>query len=475
MANKAILIANVEYLNLSRLDCCRDDVLAIKELLEATEKYSEIEIIENAEANDLKTRIRDAIDKSAATNELFFYYTGHGFQHETEFFFCATNFDAKRPNETGLSSTELHTLLKLADADLVVKVIDACNSGTLLVKADGGIMPPSKQGFKNLIQISSCLDSQNSLAGHPLSLFTANFRAAALRKTEGIVYYTDIISTLRDEFLENNSQTPFFVSQVTGREQFVEDGARLNGLRVALQKLSMANDHPSQPEQQIVPAATTLADMLAAAEAKVAKPELVATFVSTFFDNLIKRLSTAEFADFFDVEFVEHADFTEPTAKEFIIRVLSNEKRSDNFVTATITRKRRKRNPWNLGLSSALMSLYGDDDDFTEYQDLDLNCSMARTQLKMTLTPRFSTLHRLILVVTCAPSLEHCYAFEVATQHLLRDFGKFDIEGTEVTRRWYKFLWNESTDGVVTKISQKLGEVVRAHLQSTTVRLRKEQ
>ena len=205
MPNLAILIGNSNYNSLHPLICCRDDVLAMKALLVATEKYHDIEVIENAEADDLKTRIRGVIDRAQSPTELFFYYTWHGYQLEDEFYYCATNFDAKRPNETGISTTELHTLLRLAEADLVVKVIDACNSGSLLVKADL-IIPQHKHGFKNLIQISSCLDSQNSLTGNPLSLFTEKFRAAVLRKEEGVVFYTDVISALRDEFIDNNSQ-----------------------------------------------------------------------------------------------------------------------------------------------------------------------------------------------------------------------------------------------------------------------------
>src|ERR1019366_1641737 len=136
--------------------------------------------------------------------------------------------------ETGLSISELHVLLRTPEADLVVKVIDACNSGALLIKSDGSFLPVNKQGFKNLIQISSCLDSQNSLTGDPLSVFTEKFRAAALRKLDGEVYFTDIIYALRDEFLQDDYQTPFFVAQGTGREQFVGNAKRLDGLRAKL-------------------------------------------------------------------------------------------------------------------------------------------------------------------------------------------------------------------------------------------------
>jgi hypothetical protein len=169
MANIGILIGNTSYQTLGTLGCCQADVLAMQELLEATAKFDSIEIIINQDSFQLKERIRAAIDAKKDIQELFLYFSGHGYQRESDFYFCATNFDQKRPNETGLSNSELHTLLRAPEADLVVKVIDACCSGTLLVKSDVQFQPASKQGFKNLIQIASCLDSQSSLTGDPIT------------------------------------------------------------------------------------------------------------------------------------------------------------------------------------------------------------------------------------------------------------------------------------------------------------------
>jgi hypothetical protein len=471
MANTAILVGNTDYRNLAKLDCCRDDLLAIRELLEATEKYEAITVIENTDADTLKSQLRIAIDKVKSPDELFFYFTGHGHQHETEFFYCATNFDLKRPNETGISTTELHTLLRLADAALVVKTIDACNSGTLLVKSHNGWVSQTKDGFRNLIQIASCLDSQNSLTGHPLSLFTEKFREAALRKAEGIVYYTDIINTLRDEFLNNNLQTPFFVSQHTGREQFIDDAARLDDLRRSLMKETV--DELDQPISGVpVTPPKTLLDRLRAADARVVTPDTMSGLIGEFFDDLIEKISASEFSDFFELETIEHARFEEPTAEKFIIRIMSNEKRDDNFVTAEYSRHLRGGNI-ALG-AAALSSLLGSDGLFEETWRLNLNCTMARTQLRITLTPRFINLQRIVLVVSCAPSLDHCYIFEIATQHLLRDFGKFDSHGAELSRRWWKITWRASTGGIVSQIADKLGEAVQTQLDNTEKRLAKE-
>jgi len=234
MANVAILIGNTQYKALPALDCCEEDVNAIKELLDATKKFDGVDVVMNAESATLKDNIRASVDNHDSIGELFFYFTGHGFQREDEFFFCATDFNAKRPHETGLSNTELHTLLKSANAELVTKVVDACYAGVLLVKGDGSFLPTNRNGFKHLIQIAACQDSQNSLTGDPLSIFTEKFRVAALRKLDGPIYYSDIVSVLRDEFLDNNIQTPHFVLQGTGREEFVENAKRLDGLRAKL-------------------------------------------------------------------------------------------------------------------------------------------------------------------------------------------------------------------------------------------------
>lgn len=117
--------------------------------------------------------------------------------------------------------------------------------------------------------------------------------------------------------------------------------------------------------------------------------------------------------------------------------------------------------------------MWDDQQEFSEAYDLDLNCAMERVQLRITLTPKYHSLRRLVLVVTCAPSLENCYVFEVCTQHRLMDFGTYDVQGGEVVRRWYKFEWQESTHGVVEKITTKLGEVVREQLEATEARLAK--
>ncbi len=216
-------------------------------------------------------------------------------------------------------------------------------------------------------------------------------------------------------------------------------------------------------------ASPTLPELLTLAESKLVTSDVMTTFVATFFDNLKNQLAKADFSKFFQLEFIEHDDFRESTAKRFIVDILSREKRGDNFVTAEISRKSRRGNPL-LGPALAIAGLF-DSEQYTEEYHLELNCKMSRAQLCATLTPKFSTLQRIVLVVTCAPSLETSYVFEVVTQHMLRDFGKYDADGSKAIQRWYKFDWRESTDGVVRKISDALSEIVRNQIENTATRL----
>ncbi len=370
MTNVAILVGNAEYQSLNNLSCCHNDLIAMRELLNATKKFSKVELIENLEADALKSQLRTVVDTNSPIEELFFYFSGHGCLYKGEFYYCATNFNQEQSNVTGISNNELHTILKLADPELVVKVIDACSSGTLLIKSDGESVFHREHQFKNFIQMSSCLESQNSLAGKTLSPFTEKFRSSALRKEEGLVYYMDIINSLRDEFLPNDDQTPFFVSQGTGREQFVHDASLMDTLR---KKLATEADSLAQPENENVqnqPETPSLQSLLSNAEKNIATPEKITSLVDVFFNNLIETLSEVEFTDYFDVETIEHSDFVEPTTKAFIIRVLTREQRSDEFVTATIKKeKTRKNNPLHrLGMSTLLM--FADDKEYREIYNL---------------------------------------------------------------------------------------------------------
>lgn len=480
MASSAILIANASYTHQSDLECCREDLAAMKALVEATGRYTTIRTVSDKSADGMRDALREAILPDGRYQEILFYFSGHGAQIGSEFYFCGTDFDAERPNQTGLSNSELHDICRAAKPELLVKVVDACASGTLLIKSDREAVPFKKDGLKSVIQFSSSLQEQNSFGGDPLSEFTRAFCDASIRKTEGPVYYSDVINILRDEFIENDEQTPFFVAQGTGRELLVDDAEKLQPFREEYQARWSATSGGQDGEAQEDGAGSrelvsseppSTMELLMAAEEKMGSPDVAKAMIDRLFDGVLNRFKLGELADIFELETAEHADFREPTARDLIIKVLARESRPDNFVRAEIKRVKRKPSPFDRLTTSLATSMMMLDPEWTEQYDLELNCRLERAQLVLTLTPKFRTLRRLVLVLSCAPSLERCYIFEVLTQHARTDWDGFDYEGSEIVRRWYKVSWDESVDGIIEKVAAALEQTVRTHVNSAAARL----
>lgn len=444
-------------------------------LLEGTGRFDAVHAHVDLNADAMRNAVRDALPTDGTHDEVVFYYSGHGVHVGKEAYLCGTAFDIDRPNETGVPHGELMDLFRGVGPDVLVTVIDACYSGALLVKGDRPLVPIVKDGLRNVLQFSSSLDDQTSLAGDSLSAFTHAFVQASLRKTEGTVYYTDLKNTLRDEFLGNDDQTPFFVNQGTGREVLVDDARKLATFREEFGRRFADNDGArDEDEDAEVPGALIVAEpltpvqLLAAAEERMGGPEDAKELIDDLFEGLTERFAQSEFAQFFEAETVEHSTYREPVIEEFMIRVLAREQRPDRLVTAEIKNVKKKPNPWERMAYGVLMAM---DQEWTEHFTLDLNCTLSRAQLKLTLTPKYKTLQQLQLVVSCAPSVERCYVFELVTQHMRSDWDKFHDEGRELVRRWYKLDWGQDVDFLVGRICDALTKAVRDHIDEMTRRL----
>jgi len=468
----AILIGNATYEYENDLTCCTEDVKAMTALVEATGRFDGIHARSDMDAGAMRDLLRNTLSPGAGHDEIFFYFSGHGAQIGGELYYCGTTFDGGRPNETGVSHSEVLNLLRPASPKLLVKVIDACYSGALLVKSERPAHPVAKEGFRNILQFSSSKDDQTSWGGERLSAFTRAFLEASVRKADGTVYYTDIANTLRDDFLENDDQTPFFFNQGTGREALVSDATVLASFKDRLAtewgiSTSLGAD-PASPVPSPPPAAPTFEELLARAEQRMTSPEGANALIGKIFDGVMAKFDASGFAGIFEKDVSEHSYYSEPTAEEFMIRVLARETRPDRLVTAEIERVKKRASPWDIGASALAMAM---SPEWTEEYALSLNCSLDRAQLRVSLTPKYRSLQQLKLVLSCAPSLEHCYLFELVTLHPRTDWEKFSSSGTEAVRRWYKLEWSQSVDHVVQKICDGLTKSIQDHITATAKRL----
>jgi hypothetical protein len=246
----AVLIGNAEYDELSNLACCANDVSQMHDLLLNTKKFSNIINFIDKPVSFVKDELRNLTEAKGGFEEIFLYFSGHGLSNSDDFYMCFKGFKESSPNSTGLSRSDAFELVRNFNADLSVVVIDACEAGRNLIKND---MPPLvralKSGFTNFVQISSCTESQSSLAGDSISLFTEEFIKACLLKEQGIVYYTDVENALRDAFLSHSGQTPHFIRQGTSSEKFCDDASRLGEFRKAF----LASQDADETQEESAP------------------------------------------------------------------------------------------------------------------------------------------------------------------------------------------------------------------------------
>jgi hypothetical protein len=208
-------------------------------------------------------------------------------------------------------------------------------------------------------------------------------------------------------------------------------------------------------------------DILRRAEETLATKATAQGFIVRLTEKLKAKAHEIGFIELFDTYVTTHSNFVEPTARSFIINVLRKEKRPDNFVEVSLKHKYRRQSPFDvlaISLADAARA-YGSEDIGDQY-DLELNCKLEGVQLTITLTPKFVALRRFVLVVTCTPSLDNCYVFELLTEHLLRDWEEFDTNGTETVRRWYKMKWTDPCDALVDKIFEQMRQAVEKGVAS---------
>jgi hypothetical protein len=233
----AILVGTPDYINLKSLPACAHDIKKMKSLLDATEKYDLVEAITDTNSDKVKDKIREIFNKYRGTDidELFFYFTGHGTYERDDVLLCCGNFDEKTPATTSLTNSELDDLIRGISPELTVKILDACRSGAQYIKDSENVFDKALHDAKSKLKKFYCMSSsqldQSSYASADLSYFTQKFIEGATRKDSGTIYYRDIVSFIADSFAETEDQTPSFVHQGDGLEEFSKVNQKIVALR----------------------------------------------------------------------------------------------------------------------------------------------------------------------------------------------------------------------------------------------------
>lgn len=225
--NLAIIISISEYTDPNNnLPGCKKDSESINKILQKTGKFDEILFInDRLSSGKVKERLTDFIaeHKVNKINELFFYYTGHGEFYNDEFYYILSDYNQDKRNQTTLQNEEVDSLFRTLEPNLVIKLIDACQSGKAYIKEAGAVTKYFKKTvdrFNKCYFLNSSLKDQSSFQTDVISDFTLSFIKSIKEHDTTEIRYKDIMDYISDDFEKSTSQTPFFVVQADYTEKF---------------------------------------------------------------------------------------------------------------------------------------------------------------------------------------------------------------------------------------------------------------
>ncbi|WHY54317.1 caspase family protein [Peribacillus simplex] len=234
--NIAILIGVSEYTHQPNLPACANDVRIMKHFLTSTGKYKKILLLDkDTTSKNVKDKIINFLSEieqsEEPVDEIFYYFSGHGTYDNDEFYYVMSDFQNANKKRTSLENTELDNLLRNLDANLVVKIVDACQSGVPYVKdVDDNhfdkILRYEQKVFKNCYFMFSSQSDQKSYAGDELSSFTDGIFSAILESDDDTpLRYKEIMDSISDSFAKNTEfngreQKPFFIVQASYTDEF---------------------------------------------------------------------------------------------------------------------------------------------------------------------------------------------------------------------------------------------------------------
>lgn len=346
MKNYAIILGVSEYLNAHNLPACKNDADKMYKLLDATGKYEILQMDETLKKTEIIEKIDSFIDDTdlaEGIGEIFFYFSGHGDQDDTDMHYILQDTERDRINATALNNNELDNVIREKNPKLFVKVIDACESGLSYIKSfnegnfyqkKDSVNRKSQKSFESCIFMSSSKKDESSVATRECSLFTRVFIEAVLEGSKaGTVRYSDIQNYITDEFADKRyGQTPFFSSQGDGRAIFT---------LVTDQIKKMQQDEFDQKLEKVE---TNTLQIKIDKYLKLCRSK---EQVESYVDDIEKYLQSKNtifdgFNSYYDVKIVDSGG-KEFETEETILNFLYDKRKSENIYVEFETENRQKK------------------------------------------------------------------------------------------------------------------------------------
>lgn len=281
MKNVAILIGITEYKEKSiNLPMCEKDVESMYKIISASGKYEYIEVLKgNIDSEKIRNKIMELENKiEEEIGELFFYFSGHGYTANNNFYFCTSDTDINDINSTSILYNQIDDIVRRINPRLYVKVVDACYSSTYYIK-DFNCTPKK---INNCYFMFSSKQTQTSFANKYMSDFTRFFIEAIIKnKEKESIKYVDISNYLADQF-KKQKQTPEFITQGDMLNEFISYNENVNEiLNVLENEFHTENDNSSNLNVQV-----SLHERINEKIKKIATKEMYYEFMKFFKEKL---------------------------------------------------------------------------------------------------------------------------------------------------------------------------------------------
>lgn len=309
MKNVAILIGNFEYCTLSKLNFCKNDMDLMCKILDLSKKFKIYEF-RNYESGQLKSELSRTIEglENSNINELLFYYTGHGLFKE-QFYYLPVNFDEKSFNTTSLSSYELDTMLKSVNAKLVIKIVDACQSGQQYIKdiaRDYIEKAFNKSFFNKCYFFLSSMNNQSSYGNEKGSYFTNAITQSILTHKIDSIRYMDIISYVADYFAGKSDQNPLFIQQANATEIFLD---KLDVIQNSFKDDNAVINHEAEINHQIENNKIDMAEQLKQLSKEYISKDKAQENIKYIFDEDRVKEMFVSMESIYNIEIEEYNDY----------------------------------------------------------------------------------------------------------------------------------------------------------------------
>lgn len=456
----AILLGNSDYKSLDNLDCVKNDVAEMKKLIKATEKFSKICVFLDRPISEVKDELKALAKTNKHTSELFFYFSGHGLSDQDNFYMCFSDFSEVIPNRSGLSRDEAYDILREFNPTQTVVVIDACASGGNLIKSGADFLKAAPKGkFNDFLQIGSCLNDQSSRAGNELSRFTDAFIESALIKENGVVYYSDIESNLKDAFKKLDDQTPHFVSQGTGLAEFCSDAEALSSLRRKFFSIDDASKPVEPVEVDTLKVALAEIDRI---DGEVPEQDEAQAFIDGVFKiGFEDGGNLGDISEIFEQRFVKYNDYSQLENQKAVYNLLRQRPGRDVFVKAS----RWETNPKPRGtifdqmVGSALFRVP------IEYSySLKNLCKLESVHVGIYFEPKRKSLNRVFSEIVFVPRLTECLILTSNSIELRSGWNSFEPSTNAKEWTWSHHKWATDPSVVASSDVQDPYDFLRSYV-----------